>query len=274
VRVEAFYLIISKGNMTMGTTYSTSTMASIKKSIDDDIRKAGININMGDEAYLKKLLTYSDKSKHISYNWTEPQFFLLDGGAEGFLSDDYKDQDADEFKDYGTDTNKRLAPEIFDDDDMLIAFTSKGKLISSALVRRPTFIEKNISTETANKVYKSWDGGPVSIYHNQTYEIKYTALRIVNDYYLGKMPGGHVWIDFHKEEDTNGCAFLVDENNPLHNKTNKRLFKYGDASQRAKVVALLNGFEPKFIKDISKFAGKKSTIGTMNLCSLVASKSE
>ena len=144
---------------------------------------------------------------------------------------------------------------IFDDNDLIAAFDSKGELISSALLSRPLqIINPNIWTEaTANKVYNAWDGQKVSLYHNKNFSVKYYGLQI-NDS-LNYYTSGRVRIDLHKQEATNGCIFIVDSNTPA----------YSDRSPQ-----VLSAFEPKFIADIQGAikAKAKSDVGTLRMIDL------
>ena len=69
----------------------------------------------------------------------------------------------------------------------------------------------------------------------------------------GFYTSGHVTIDMHKQEQTNGCMFIVDPNTPpLANK------------------AALDNFEPLFIKQIQSAikAKAKSYIGKMHMITI------
>jgi hypothetical protein len=146
---------------------------------------------------------------------------------------------------------------VFDDNDLIVAFDQTGKLINSALLRRPISImlpdDPLFWTEgTANKVYDAWDGQPVGLYYNNnpSFDIWYYGLWI-NDklgYYTRKK--GWVRIDIHKEEATNGCIFIKDPNTPPLSDPRR-----------------LNAFEPQFIKDVQKAVGAKTKwqIGTMHM---------
>jgi hypothetical protein len=180
------------------------------------------------------------------------QFFIIKGGGEGFLNPFYTGKDASRVPSGGgvTTSGQPGTAMVFDDNDLLAVFDQKGKLISSALLRRPLSItHPNIWTEhTANRVYNAWDGRHVSLYHNKNFDIAYYGLMV--DDRLGLYRSGAVRIDMHKEEATNGCIFIKDPMTPPY-------------SDKAK----LSAFEPQLIKDVQTAvrAKAKSNIGTMHV---------
>ena len=131
-----------------------------------------------------------------------------------------------------------------------MAFDKTGNLINSALLRRPiSIVNPNIWTEhTANLVYDAWDGQSVSLYRNTNFDIKYYGLWI--DDSRGWYRSGHVRVDLHKREATNGCIFILENGTPRY-------------AEKAK----LNAFEPQFIKDIQSIVGAmtKTNIGKMHM---------
>jgi hypothetical protein len=144
---------------------------------------------------------------------------------------------------------------VFDNNDLLAVFDSEGKLIGSALLKRPISIidpsekDPHVWTEgTANLVYDAWDGQPVTLYHNKHYDIEYFGLMIWDK--LRLYARHKVMVDLHKQEKTNGCIFIVDPDTPKLSHTTQ-----------------LNMFEPQLIKDIQDHIGArtKSNIGTMNV---------
>ena len=144
----------------------------------------------------------------------------------------------------------------FSDTDLLAVFDAHGKLISSALLRRPMWIHNSPvkwSKEAATNVYDSWDGAPVSIYHNTNWDIHYYGLKM-NDQ-RGYYASGRYRVDLHKQEATNGCIFIVDDNTP----------DYVSGNEAA--IAALNSFEPQFIKDVQQAIGAKvkKNIGNMHM---------
>jgi len=245
--------------------YSAAPEAAKKRLIDEKI-KTDIydNIDMHDELYLGILIHHSSQGKKtVSSSARGLQFFIVKGGGEGFLDASYGGRDASRVLVGGgvTTDGKPGTTMIFDDNDLIAVFDPKGKLISSALLRRPISIatpkKPHFWTEgTANKVYDAWDGSPVSMYRNRNFSIEYYGLWI-NDklgYYTRKK--GWVRIDIHKEEATNGCIFIKDSNTPPLSET-----------PSPSETIRLNAFEPQFIKDIQKKIGAtiKWNIGTMHM---------
>jgi hypothetical protein len=239
--------------------YSTAPEAARKRLIDEQIMGGNLanaaRIDMNNEAYLKELIKLSSNGKKsVSASASGLQFFIVQGGGEGFLDPSYEGKDASRvFLGGGVTTSGAPGTAmIFDDNDLIAAFDQKGKLINSALLRRPIAITNpNIWTEgTANKVYEAWDGSPVGIYRNTNprFSIWYYGLWI-NDK-LGYYNKGWVRIDLHKEEATNGCIFIKDPDTPPLSETIR-----------------LNAFEPQFIKDIQSHIGAKTkpNIGTMHM---------
>lgn len=237
--------------------YSAAPEAGKKRTIDEkimggDYAKGGM-IDMHDEAYLKELIKASSSGNlTVSAGAKGLQFFMIKGGGEGFLDPFYKGKDASRVIIGGgvTTSGATGTTMIFDDNDLLVAFDQKGKLLNSALLRRPISITNpNIWTEhTANKVYNAWDGQSVSLYHNKNFDVEYYGLMIRDK--LGWYASRKVMVDLHKEEATNGCIFIKDPNTP-------------PMSDKAK----LNSFEPQFIKDVQNIIGAKakSNIGTMHV---------
>jgi hypothetical protein len=252
----------------MTGTYSSSDMGRWKKSLDDEIRKSGVAIDEHDEKYLKELVRLStDYASPVSDNTVGLQFFMIDGGAEGFLDSSYASRDPSHVKE----PYNKTGWITFDDNDLLMAFDGKGKLISSSLLRRPlSIIYPGVSwTEaTANNVYNAWDNRPVRLYQNLNFTVSYYGLAIDDSvgYYKGfavdkksgkKVVVEKVNIDLHKEEGTLGCIFIMDDSNPLYHFTNV-------------TDQMLSHFEPQFIKDIQKAVGGNTgtNIGTMHMLSI------
>ena len=249
-----------KGKYESAHVYSAAPEAAKKEALDVEIMGGDYAnpsmIDMKSEEYLKALIGLASKGKKsVKENARGLQFFIIKGGAEGFLDSSYRDQNASRIVRGGgvTTSGAPGTMMIFDDNDLIAAFDQKGKLVSSALLSRPISITNpNIWTEgTANKVYDAWDGQPVSIYRNETPGwIKYYGLWI-NDK-LSYYAKGWVRIDLHKQEATNGCIFILDPNTPPLDEDN---------------TARLNAFEPQFILDVQKQIGAKVKwgIGTMHM---------
>lgn len=237
--------------------YSTAREAAAKRRLDEqiiggDFSRGGM-VDLANEGYLKELVRLASKrTLAVSASAKKLQFFIIKGGGEGFLDTYYTGKDASRVTVGGgvTTSGKPGTVMIFDDNDIIMVFDRSGTLISSALLSRPLSIANpNIWTEkTANKVYDAWDGQSVSIYRNTQFDIKYYGL-VVNDR-LGLYSSGRVRVDLHKQEATNGCIFIKDDNTPA----------YADQAK-------LNAFEPQFILDVQKAIKAKSAwnIGLMRV---------
>lgn len=244
--------------------YSDSPEASRKRSVDLQITGGDVakedQIDMNNEDYLKQLIKLSSKGKiEVSDKARKLQFFIIKGGAEGFLVPWYKNRDAGNRVTGGSTTSGGSGTTMrFSDTDLLVVFDGRGKLVSSALLRRPIEIktpdEPHKWTEgTATKVYAAWDDSPVSIYRNENYDIQYYGLKI--DDKKGYYTSGQIRVDLHKQEATNGCIFIVDDGTPPYMHGNKA------------ATTTLNNFEPQLIKDVQKSIGAhvKSNIGVMHM---------
>jgi hypothetical protein len=244
--------------------YSSSPQATAKRRVDLQITGGDVakedEIDMKSGEYLKQLIKLSSKgSIEVSDKARTLQFFIIHGGAEGFLDPSYKNHDANnQLEGGGVTTNGAPGTTMrFSDTDLLTVFDAHGKLISSALLRRPMWIHnpRIWSERAATKVYGAWDGAPVSIYHNTNrhWDIHYYGLWM-NDK-RGYYTSGHYQVDLHKQEATNGCIFIVDDNTP----------EYVPGNSAA--IAALNSFEPQFIKDVQKSisAKVKTNIGIMRM---------
>lgn len=244
--------------------YSKSDTALWKRQLDAEIAKKGVTVNVKSEDYLKTLVFYcTSGASPVSTKATGLQFYMINGGAEGFLDGSYSALNASKVTEpYGDKGKWRIS---FDDNDLLIAFGKDGKLINSSLIRRPLSITDptvDWREETANQVYDAWDNCPVVLYHNTNFSVSYFGLMIKDKvgYYngtaIGKDKKRHrINIDLHKQEGTLGCMFIMDDSNPLltppYNPTD----------------TVLSHFEPQFIKDVMKAIGGKigSEIGTMHM---------
>lgn len=255
-----FTSAVHEAKFNSGHVYSAAPEAAKKRAIDmqimDQDYKFSSLIDMNSEGYLKALIDLaSNGKKSVKEKTRGLQFFIVKGGAEGFLDSSYRDRNASRIvRSEVTTDGKPGTTMIFDDNDLIAVFDAKGKLVSSALLSRPISIatpKKPLfwTEPTANKVYDAWDGQPVSIYRNETPGwIKYYGLW-VNDK-LNYYANGWVRIDLHKKEATNGCIFIMDPNTPPHAETDR-----------------LNAFEPQFILDVQKQIGAKVKwgIGTMHM---------
>jgi hypothetical protein len=252
----------------MTGTYSDSNTGRWKQSLDAEIAKTGVAVDEHNEAYLKQLvLLCTDYSSPVSDRASTLQFYIIDGGAEGFLDSGYAHADASKV----TGRYSGTGWIIFDNNDLMVAFAKDGKLISSSLLRRPvsiTYPGVSWTEATANNVYKAWDNRPVNLYYNTNFTVSYYGLAIDDSvgYYRGfaidkktgkKIKVEKVTIDLHKEEGTYGCIFIADAGNPKHHFAHP-------------TDEMLSHFEPQFIKDIQKAIGAKTgnNIGTMRMLSV------
>jgi hypothetical protein len=243
--------------------YSSSDAGTRKRAIDLKITDGDVTnegkIDMKSDEYLKQLIKLASKGKiEVSTKARSLQFFIIKGGAEGFLDPSYKNQDASNLVEGGDTTDGTVGTSMrFSDTDLLVVFDAHGNLVSSALLRRPIWIKNpNIwSEDAATKVYEAWDGAPVSIYRNNNpkWDIHYYGLWM-NDK-RGYYTSGKYQVDLHKQEATNGCIFIVDDSTPPY------------VSGNAAATATLTNFEPQFIQDVQKniHAKVKSNIGIMRM---------
>ncbi len=235
--------------------YSTAPEAATKRAIDlqvifGDYSRGG-EVRINNEQYLKRLIEIASGGRQQVSKMEAKglQFFIIRGGAEGFLPGWLSGRNASNVLIPKSPSGKDTRTMIFDYNDLLAVFDSKGKLISSALLERPLFIEEKWRQETADKIYEAWANKDVIIYKNTSYDIHYVGLG-VEDGYRGKKT-----VDMHKREATSGCIFIVDPHTPPLKDKSK-----------------LGRFEPKLIKDILASIGKKEddlkgkgTIGIMRV---------
>jgi hypothetical protein len=243
--------------------YSKAPEADPKLRIDQSLMGGDFanraRIDMDDEDYLKQLIYLATGGRRVVRTGVKGlQFFMIKGGGEGFLKPYYRGKDASRHMvgDGATTSNSSGGVTmIFDNNDLLAVFEGSGKLLGSALLKRPISIidpsekDPNVWTEgTANQIYDAWDGRPVRLYRNKHYDIEYYGLMIWDK--LGWYAKRHVMVDLHKQEKTNGCIFIVDPDTP-----------------RLADPARLNLFEPQLIKDIQHHIGArtKDNIGTMQV---------
>jgi hypothetical protein len=240
--------------------YSTAPEATTKRNIDlqiigGDYGRGG-EVRIDNPIYLKRLIELASGGKQqvLPIGAKEKlQFFIIGGGAEGLLPNWLMGKDAHNFEKTGSTTTPSGKADIFrfDENDLLTVFDGTGKLISSARLERPIFItdtwgegkDKHGKT-TPERVWDAWTekAREVFIYKNDRNPawIPYLGLG-VNDGLRGKA----ATVDMHKQEDTNGCIFIIDEHTPV---------KFKDSKDRKKQ---LSGFEPQLIKDILASIGKK-----------------
>ncbi len=237
--------------------YSKAPEAARKRDIDlqiigDDYSRSG-EIRLDNEAYLKELIRLgSNKKQTVSGAARKIQFFIVRGGAEGFLASDMAATDASNVVFPGSTTGGKTSPEFrFDNNDLLVVFDPRGKLIGAALLQRPVSITGIWTEKTANAIYDAWHNKEVSIYRNTNFDIPYLGL-LIDDGMKKRW-----WVDLHKQEATNGCIFIVDPATP----------EYGKEE--------LKTFEPKLLTDVLASIGKRPedvkgriSLGVMHLVDL------
>lgn len=217
--------------------YSLAPEARRKRAIDleiigSDYAKSG-EISIDSETYLKRLIEIASEGRRkvqSSGKGSNLQFFIIRGGAEGFLPDDLRKIDARNNVTNWTGTDGKVGETDFDENDLLAVFDASGNLIAAARLRRPTFVQGQISRPTAAAVYEAWAGKTVLVYKNETPGwIPYLGLALDDGFRDGSNntvhPGEKVSIDLHKEEQTNGCIFIVDPATPALGTPDLRTFE-------------------------------------------------
>lgn len=222
---------------TATTSTPWRTEAARKRDIDlqiigDDYRRGG-ELTITSEAYLKELIRLGSRGKQtVSTAAKKIQFFIIRGGAEGFMHSDFAKLNAGRVSSEGEGTNKKKSTNLYDYNDVMAVFEPGGKLIRTVFLIRPLQIPGRWSEGTANDIYNAWHNKEVSIYRNTNFAVPYVGL-VVDD---GMKKRG--WVDLHKEEQTNGCIFISDPDTPdLH-------------------TPELDTFEPKLIHEVLAVIGK------------------
>jgi hypothetical protein len=250
--------------------YSKSAEAASKRAIDLQIiggdYSRGGEIRLDNETYLKKLIELASRSRQrVSDKAKSLQFFIVQGGGEGFLPAGYDKKTAGRMEVAGETTDGNTETDLYDENDIIAVFSPDGSLVSATRLERPLKIPGYWTEKTANLVYNSWHGKNVNIYRN-TYWFQvppigegviYLGLAVQDDY-----RPKNITVDMHKQEDTNGCIFLVDDNTPDRNAKDpagKTLPVFDKGKGKVVQVPLkqIDLFEPKFIVDILKSQGKK-----------------
>jgi hypothetical protein len=243
--------------------YSKSPQADAKRRIDEALMGGDFTkrakIDMEDEDYLRQLVYLASGGRQVVRTGVKGlQFFMIKGGGEGFLKKYYRDKDASRHMVHDgatTSDTDGATTMVFDNNDLLAVFEGSGDLLGSALLKRPIAItvsgrrNPHIWTEgTANRIYDAWHNRPVRLYRNKNFEIEYYGLMVWDK--LGWYARRKVMVDIHKQEQTNGCIFIVDPDTP-------------PLSDKAR----LNLFEPQIILDIQGYVGArtKDNIGTMHV---------
>jgi hypothetical protein len=227
----------SKAKFDRDHVYSLAPEAARKRDIDlqiigDDYGRSA-EISLDNERYLKELIRLGSGGKQtVSTRAGKIQFFIVRGGAEGFLPAHLAKKDAGDF--LGPRSSPSARQFRWDHNDLLAVFDARGKLIRAARLQRPISITGKWREETSTKIYNAWHNKGVSIYRNTNPGwVPYLGLTVDE----GKKDLG--WVDIHKQEQTNGCIFIVDPNTP----------KLGDEA--------LDLFEPQLIVDVLASIGKR-----------------
>jgi hypothetical protein len=271
--------------MASTTVYSKSPEAGRKRVIDLEImgfnfiRIAAVAVDIENEDYLKQLIDRASNGMvKVSDHTDKLQFFIIKGGAEGFLNSSHDGVDASRMVEgRKRDTDGKPGTEMTLDDTCLLAvFNRLGGLIGSALLIRPIIVitpdDPTKWTEpTANAVFDAWDKSPVSLYHNRNFEVEYFGLWMDDTagFYRGRHQGRvrQARIDIHKDEATDGCILIIQDGTPP---LPDNLGPHPTAAQVALHQAALdklNHFEPKLIQDIQAVikAKTRENIGMMRV---------
>jgi hypothetical protein len=187
--------------------YSKSKAGGIKRLTDLAIMEMKMinsdRIDLKKEDYLKQLIKLSsNKTVEVQTLTSGLQFFLILGGAEGFLTSGYKDLDASRIEAHGAGGGTSTI--AVDDTCLLAVFDHLGKLVSSAVLRRPLVVKippVNWTDEDATAVVAAWDKSKVGMYHNQNFKVKYYGLW-VDDSNTTTQVGKRWWIFTKKSRQT------------------------------------------------------------------------
>jgi hypothetical protein len=249
--------------------YSKAPEAVTKRRIDlhiigNDYRR-GSEVSLDNEAYLRSLVQIASGAP-VGSVLNGLQFFNIRGGAEGFLPPSMLRRDARRVADVSSPTGGPAQASVFDYNDLLVVFDDDGSLISAARLERPIAVPGYITESTANEVYDAWDGQEVFVYRNTNFDIPYIGLGVRDGFRYGtrtpsrwkKGVTGEVVIDIHKQEETNGCIFILDKATP----------EFTDKDHKK-----LDRFEPQLIKDVlaatghtlASIGGGEVTLGVMHV---------
>lgn len=243
-----------------------------KRKLQYDMQVAGRDyahmneVSLDNERYLKGLIRFASRGKPVvRSDATGLQFFIIEGGGEGFLlSPIMRSLDANDYAGRGTTTSGRKEMIHWEQNNILMAFKADGNLIYAALLNRPLAVpgKDGISRESAELVWQSWDDRSVFIYRNQNIErgwIPYLGLGVDDPYRYLPYPHNIV-IDMHKVEYTNGCIFIVDPKTPP--KTDPAILAW-EPQLIVRVLAAV-GKSPKDISDTHVPLGRLRKIRIMN----------
>ena len=151
--------------------YSKSAEAAAKRAIDLQIiagdYSRGGEIRLDNETYLKKLIEVASRSRQkVSDKAPSLQFFIIQGGGEGFLPPGYEKEKAGRMELAGETTDRNEETDLYDENDIIAVFSTDGSLVSATRLERPLKIPGYWTEKTANLVYNSWHRKNVSIYRN------------------------------------------------------------------------------------------------------------
>ncbi|HWI98464.1 MAG TPA: hypothetical protein VNU96_05565 [Burkholderiales bacterium] len=246
--------------------YSLAPEARRKRAIDLEIiggdytRSSDIRIDSED--YLKKLIAIASGNA-VSGKAKRMQFYVVRGGAEGMLPDDLRGINANSNETSWTGTDGKPGRTIFDENDLIAVFAPDGTLIGSARLRRPTLVSASagVRGNTANRVLAAWDGKNVFVYPSHVEGwIPYLGLAVDDGFRDGSAnQGRHVYIDLHKQEQTNGCIFIVDPATPAVGTDELRTF---EPALIKKIIAA-KGLDPAKLKG-------RVNLGTMKVVAISA----
>jgi len=246
--------------------YSLAPEARRKRAIDLEIiggdytRSSDIRIDSED--YLKKLIAIASGNA-VSGKAKRMQFYVVRGGAEGMLPDDLRGINANSNETSWTGTDGKPGRTIFDENDLIAVFAPDGTLIGSARLRRPTLVSASagVRGNTANRVLAAWDGKNVFVYPSHVEGwIPYLGLAMDDGFRDGSAnQGRHVYIDLHKQEQTNGCIFIVDPATPAVGTDELRTF---EPALIKKIIAA-KGLDPAKLKG-------RVNLGTMKVVAVSA----
>jgi len=246
--------------------YSLAPEARRKRAIDLEIiggdytRSSDIRIDSED--YLKKLIAIASGNA-VSGKAKRMQFYVVRGGAEGMLPDDLRGINANSNETSWTGTDGKPGRTIFDENDLIAVFAPDGTLIGSARLRRSTLVSASagVRGNTANRVLAAWDGKNVFVYPSHVEGwIPYLGLAVDDGFRDGSAnQGRHVYIDLHKQEQTNGCIFIVDPATPAVGTDELRTF---EPALIKKIIAA-KGLDPAKLKG-------RVNLGTMKVVAVSA----
>ena len=174
--------------------YSKAKEATWKRSFDEEIAAAGIQIVPTNGTYWRLLIRCLSEAR-VDCIVEGLQFFVIRGGYEGFLSKDLRLTDANKVHWDGREGTTDL-------NDVLVVLDENGNYVGAYQLAVPNYYPR-----TAKMVATDWEGRAVFSYWNDTYS--YRGLAVLD---RGKLPrydpkvGKYAyWIDIHHKLGTLGC---------------------------------------------------------------------